>query len=176
MRLHSCYHFILLTVLGVVVLVNGFVLDKAATRSRRRNDHVRTSPLPLSANEVDKDGTVQKQGEHYSRPMTPRSLAVQALMDQKRGQFAVQLLESNPGYKQLEDQRHRSFARLLVSTVERRMGQIDKILSLYADVYPPKKVRFLFNYHYVGNVAFLYFLLVCLMFFCVLLFRGKIPL
>jgi 16S rRNA (cytosine967-C5)-methyltransferase len=139
MRLHSCYHFILLTVLGVVVLVNGFVLDKSATISRRRGAHVRTSPIPLSATEVDNDDTVQKKGEHYSRPMSPRSLAVQALMDRKRGQFAVQLLESNPGYKQLDDQRHRSFARLLVSTVERRMGQIDKILSLYADVYPPKK-------------------------------------
>jgi len=53
--------------------------------------------------------------------------------------FASRMLEANPDYtRNLVDQRDRSYARLLVATVERYMGQIDKVLSILCkDVYPP---------------------------------------
>mmetsp|Transcript_27430 Transcript_27430/g.56777 ORF Transcript_27430/g.56777 Transcript_27430/m.56777 type:complete len:601 (+) Transcript_27430:278-2080(+) len=52
--------------------------------------------------------------------------------------FASRQLEQDRNY-QLLDARDRSFAKLLVSTVERRLGQIDKILACCIEKYPPKK-------------------------------------
>jgi len=53
---------------------------------------------------------------------------------------AITKLELNSDYIFLKDQRDKSFARLLVSTCQRRLGQIDKVLSLCCDSkYPPKK-------------------------------------
>ena len=55
------------------------------------------------------------------------------------GDFATRRLEQDPTYQTNLDQRDRSFARLLVATVERRMGQIDKLLTMAVDKkYPPK--------------------------------------
>ena len=61
---------------------------------------------------------------------TSRSVAAESILDDKRSQstFPLQRLENNPSYLKL-DQRDRSFARFLVATTERRMGQIDKILN-----------------------------------------------
>ena len=81
------------------------------------------------------------------RKENARSVAVAALGASAKGShkkqansFTVQKLEANPAYKNLEEQRDRSFARNLVSTVERRMGQIDTVLSMCAKQYPPKSV------------------------------------
>ncbi|EJK72317.1 hypothetical protein THAOC_06162 [Thalassiosira oceanica] len=52
--------------------------------------------------------------------------------------FAARQLEQDPQYDELE-QRDRAFARLLVATVERRLGQIDKVLGCCIKKYPPKK-------------------------------------
>ena len=68
-----------------------------------------------------------------------RSVAATALQKSKKGMGAAQKLESLPAFIHLADQRDRSFARALVATVERREGQIDKVLGLCADTYPPKK-------------------------------------
>lgn len=70
-----------------------------------------------------------------------RSVAAMALQKSKKGIGAAQKLEYLPGFTNLADQRDRSFARILVATVERRMGQIDKVLGLCADTYPPKKSK-----------------------------------
>src|SRR5210317_1012427 len=51
------------------------------------------------------------------------------------GSFATRQLEQDNNYKQLEG-RDRSFARLLVATVERRLGQIDGVLSKCCNKYP----------------------------------------
>ena len=39
------------------------------------------------------------------------------------------ILESNPQFLKLSDRRDRSFARMLLATLERRLGQVDKILD-----------------------------------------------
>jgi len=54
------------------------------------------------------------------------------------GSFATRVLEQDAHYKSL-DARDRSFARLLVATVERRLGQIDKVLKCCIEKYPPRK-------------------------------------
>ena len=45
-------------------------------------------------------------------------------------QFAVRRLENDNNFANL-DQRNRSFARLMVATVERRQGQIDTIIKQF---------------------------------------------
>ena len=90
--------------------------------------------------------------------LNPRSIAIDALTisqqthARKYGQndsnnnrpllktFPTRKLETNPNYQNLPSARDRAYARLLVATVERRMGQIDSILGLIAKTYPPKKV------------------------------------
>jgi transcription termination factor NusB len=66
-----------------------------------------------------------------SKQITARSVAAHALLENGKRQSvpSLQRLESDPLFKSLGDQRDRSFARLLVTTVERRMGQIDKVLA-----------------------------------------------
>ncbi|KAL7556559.1 hypothetical protein ACA910_009078 [Epithemia clementina (nom. ined.)] len=62
---------------------------------------------------------------------TSRYEALRALVPRRRSassSFAVERLEASSGYHSLWS-RDRAFARLLVSTVERRQGQIDKILQ-----------------------------------------------
>ena len=64
---------------------------------------------------------------------TTRSVAIFALLDNRKNdpnqeQFAVRRLEKDPNFARL-DQRDRSFARLMVTTAERRQGQIDSIIG-----------------------------------------------
>ena len=73
---------------------------------------------------------------------TSRSVAATALQKsgkKKSANSAAQQLESLPAFANLAEQRDRSFARNLVATVERRMGQLDKILEFCTDKgYPPR--------------------------------------
>ena len=80
---------------------------------------------------------------------SPRSLAVQALIEPKRKTrkaaelSPVSRLESNPDYISHQRQRDKSFARLLVSSTTRRLGQIDAILSYCCNgKYPPTKGKY----------------------------------
>ncbi len=72
--------------------------------------------------------------------------------------FASRQLEQDRNY-QLLDARDRSFAKLLVSTVERRLGQIDKVLSCCIEKYPPKKVSFLIFYTCILSFPMVWFTL-----------------
>ena len=69
---------------------------------------------------------------------TARYVAISALAKASDGSFATQELEQSTHYQSL-DQRDKAFARLLVATVERRLGQIDIILQNCISKYPPKK-------------------------------------
>jgi len=73
------------------------------------------------------------------RHITARSVAAHALLGEKKGQPSLQQLEFDPSFTSLEDQRDRSFARLLVTTVERRLGQIDKVLEQCQSSNRPKQ-------------------------------------
>ncbi|KAI2507997.1 methyltransferase [Fragilaria crotonensis] len=62
--------------------------------------------------------------------LSSRVVAAKSLLSNSKqsSAFPLQRLESSPEYQDLE-QRDRSFARALVTTTERRMGQIDKIID-----------------------------------------------
>ena len=65
------------------------------------------------------------------RALSARVVAAKSLLSngKQSSVFPLQRLESSPDYQDLE-QRDRSFARALVTTTERRMGQIEKIIDL----------------------------------------------
>ena len=71
--------------------------------------------------------------------VTPRFLAVQAIIQSKKQKDldAVSRLESTQAFLS-SSQRDKAFARNLVSTTSRRLGQIDNILSRCCSTYPPK--------------------------------------
>ena len=64
------------------------------------------------------------------RLSSSRVVAAESMLEDKKRSsvFPLQRLESSPDYQALE-QRDRSFARALVTTTERRLGQIDKIIN-----------------------------------------------
>lgn len=66
-----------------------------------------------------------------AQALSVRVVAAKSLLStgKQSSVFPLQRLESSPEYQDLE-QRDRSFARSLVTTTERRRGQIDKIIDL----------------------------------------------
>ena len=64
--------------------------------------------------------------------ITHRASAVFALMEsmKKKNAFAIRILEQDPAYLNL-DRRDRAFARLLLSTAERRSGQIETVIQSF---------------------------------------------
>mmetsp|Transcript_10292 Transcript_10292/g.21835 ORF Transcript_10292/g.21835 Transcript_10292/m.21835 type:complete len:544 (+) Transcript_10292:108-1739(+) len=66
------------------------------------------------------------------RVVTHRASAVFALMEsmKRKNAFAIRVLEQDPDYLNL-DQRDRAFARLLLSTAERRSGQIEIVIKSF---------------------------------------------
>lgn len=64
--------------------------------------------------------------------ITHRASAIFALMEsmKKKNVFAIRVLEQDPAYLDL-DQRDRAFARLLLSTAERRSGQIEAVIRSF---------------------------------------------
>jgi hypothetical protein len=68
-------------------------------------------------------------------------VAVMALMEKnKEDVFPLRRLENDANYNGNMDPRDKRFARALVSTVERRKGQIDKILDHCMDTELKKAV------------------------------------
>jgi 16S rRNA (cytosine967-C5)-methyltransferase len=76
---------------------------------------------------------------HKETNLTPRHLAIQALNPKKKNTDldAVSRLESTNIFLD-STQRDKAFARNLVSTTSRRMGQIDAVLAQCCATYPPK--------------------------------------
>ena len=75
-------------------------------------------------------------------PTSSRSTAIFAMYESLRRQstIAVRVMENDPTYKSLEG-RDRAFARLLLTTAERRQGQIDKVIKGLAHITKTMKVR-----------------------------------
>jgi len=98
----------------------------ASTRRSNGGSFVsRTRVLSYTTEESFVSSTKSSQGDLVSA----RYLAVKALTPRKGSTaFAVDRLESNISFSKLST-RDRSFCRLLVTTTERRLGQIDKVLS-----------------------------------------------
>ncbi len=83
------------------------------------------------------DGLSSTNHNNYNaRPnageITHRASAIFALMEsmKKKNAIAIRILEQDPAYLNL-DQRDRAFARLLLSTAERRSGQIEAVIQSF---------------------------------------------
>lgn len=99
-----------------------------------------SSPINLQATTTS---STERNTAVISKPKqikpTARYVAISALAKEASdGSFATRELEQSSYYQSL-DQRDKAFARLLVATVERRLGQIDIILKNCISKYPPKK-------------------------------------
>lgn len=100
-----------------------------ATRTNRQRTRIRPFRLIMTLNKAQDESVTVESPSKQSAAATARSVAAHALLGEKKGQPSLQRLEADPSFKSLDDQRNRSFARLLVTTVERRLGQIDKVLE-----------------------------------------------
>ena len=105
---------------------------KRPTRGDFREQVTARSGSKLTDADVNIENRNRESAENSNkRELIPthRSVAVFALYEgQKRGgTYAIRHLESNADYLHL-DGRDRSFARLVLTTAERHMGQIDKVL------------------------------------------------
>lgn len=89
---------------------------------------------------------------------TTRSVATFAIMKgmakNGRNKFPIRLLQEDKNYVEM-DQRNRAFTRLLLTTTERRIGQIDKVINQFIKKPFVVKVRYTslhFVYLFVGLI------------------------
>ncbi|CAJ1969933.1 unnamed protein product [Cylindrotheca closterium] len=143
------------TVIACLVQLSSLTLGFCPNYTPRRNDpHYGLSPDLLSLQprlptvvkvQASSDvfsSTSKKEAASLANP-SARSVAVFSLMDslgKKNRSFAVQHLENDPDYQRLE-KRDKAFARLLFSTVERRQGQIDKVVSSFTRSNKSQKIK-----------------------------------
>lgn len=112
----------------------------------RVSSPLQTSALFDSSPKINESTVTQPKKRRAPKKITPtaRFVAISALAKAaagaqvNAGDFSTRHLEQDTYYKSLEA-RDRAFARLLVATVERRLGQIDKVLECCIEKYPPKK-------------------------------------
>jgi hypothetical protein len=93
-----------------------------------------TIPTPNTQSE----GATSSPSEQNRK--SSRYVAVVALMENKEDIFPLRRLENDVNYNGNMDIRDKRFTRALVSTVERRKGQIDKILDHCMDTKLKKAV------------------------------------
>jgi len=107
-----------------VVVTEGFGWSNSNSNSIRTTNHKMNSVTTTTTTNGDAGGA--------SVIVTPRAVAVFALMEsmKKKNGIAIRLLENNPAYRHL-DRRDRAFARLLLSTSERRSGQLERIIRSF---------------------------------------------
>lgn len=130
--------YFLLSLLACVS-INGF--RNEARISRRKDSprkgfepthysflHATSSRLGVSL-QLSSDVSQEQPQEKSKAECTARLVAARALMQTNKKDFSIRRLENDKHFHQM-DQRDRSFARNLVSTVERRKGQLDKVLAL----------------------------------------------
>jgi hypothetical protein len=132
---------IMFVLFGLSALSGGFT---APSNSHRGNCLLHVSSgrsISLAASKVS--DVTGKQKLPYKPKATPtaRSTAVFALLESSKQKtlFAIRKLENDPDYLNLE-RRDRAFARLLLTTAERRQGQIDKVVQKFVDQSKQSKV------------------------------------
>ena len=110
---------------------------------RRSSALFSSPPKPKSSSAEKRPNKRRNRAPRNIKPNS-RYVAISALAEASAGAqvnagtFATRQLEQDQNYKSLEV-RDRAFSRLLVATVERRLGQIDAVLKCVVQKYPPKK-------------------------------------
>lgn len=118
---------------GAVLLLSNFVLISSfAPSSSPHSCHVQKSWTQFYASESTE--------AIVTRTLSPRHLAINALTQKGKKNTDLDVVSRLESTKYFQDssQRDRAFARNLVSTTSRRLGQIDAILSECCKTYPPK--------------------------------------
>lgn len=110
---------------------------------RTRSDHRRLN-VPVwmvTKGDVGSDSLPTDSPRIGTPVLSSRAVALFALAEsyQKRGKIALRSLEGSASY-QLLDSRDRAFARLLLTTTERRQGQIDQIVDSFVRKTKSRKV------------------------------------
>lgn len=123
----------------VICLINCYVFAFGFQNNFQRKHcngcHLEKKPLHrfYSAKETVVSDKPPTNTQRKSFPCSARSIAAFSLMsshNKKKPEFAIRQLENDPDFLLLES-RDRAFARLLLSTVERRQGQIDKVITAF---------------------------------------------
>jgi 16S rRNA (cytosine967-C5)-methyltransferase len=129
----------MLAVIAALLLAgaDGFEVGRHPTSgSTAAKQRIRSSLKSLSTSRTDDANTKptkHRQTTHNNFQLNARFVAISVLSDAAAAEtFATRELEGSVHYQNLEP-RDRAFARLLVATVERRMGQIDKVLDCCID-------------------------------------------
>jgi 16S rRNA (cytosine967-C5)-methyltransferase len=130
----------MLAVVAALLLAgaDGFEVGRHPTSgSTVAKQRIRSSLKSLSTSRTDDANTnkptKRRQTTHNNFQPNARFVAISVLSDAAAADsFATRELEGSVHYQNLEP-RDRAFARLLVATVERRMGQIDKVLDCCID-------------------------------------------
>jgi len=129
----------MLAVIAALLLAgaDGFEVGRHPTSgSTAAKQRIRSSLKSLSTSRTDDANTKptkRRQTTHNNFQPNARFVAISVLSDAAAAEtFATRELEGSVHYQNLEP-RDRAFARLLVATVERRMGQIDKVLDCCID-------------------------------------------
>lgn len=90
--------------------------------------------------EPDGASVISEKRKIFVATPTARSIAASVFFKQKGNEeFVLARLDADAAFQSL-DQRDKAFARLLVTTVERRLGQIDKVLEVCSDLERKKHV------------------------------------
>jgi 16S rRNA (cytosine967-C5)-methyltransferase len=109
------------------------------TRSTPTRSTTTTTFSRIRATKTSLSSTNTQNESQSQSTLNPRYLAAQALTQRKKQKDldAVSRLESTQAFLN-SSQRDKAFARNLVSTTSRRLGQIDSVLSQCCNTYPPK--------------------------------------
>jgi len=111
----------------------------STTRSTRTTLTRTSRSLHVLYASESQEATATPAPPHKATHLTSRHLAIQALTPKKKNTDldAVSRLEGTNTFLN-SAQRDKAFARNLVSTTSRRMGQIDAVLAQCCETYPPK--------------------------------------
>jgi hypothetical protein len=121
--------FIQLSLLVISMPISlGFLQPRLQPFCDRLNlRQVKSQIAASTAGKVENEGSSARK-----RTQTHRSIAIYAMMEgaKRKSMFAIRRLENDPDYLAL-DRRDRAFARLILTTAERRQGQVDKVLKAF---------------------------------------------
>ena len=126
--MHGSLFMQLLLLVTSMPISLGFLQSKVQPSCDRLNlRQVKSQIAASTAGKVENEGSSGRK-----RTQTHRSTAVFAMMEgaKRKSNFAIRRLENDPDYLAL-DRRDRAFARLMLTTAERRQGQVDNVLKSF---------------------------------------------
>lgn len=147
------YGVLKLSFYALLVSVSTFPRIQSLSRSVFLRNADRKGRYNLYASKNISDQRDRRDSSSHVLPSSSRTAAVFALVEssRKKGTIALRCLEASADYNGL-DQRDRAFARLLLSTTERRQGQIDQVVGAFIKKTKSRKVNYILSMMNIGPV------------------------